>query len=158
MVYCGNFQRTYSVDCVERKHTILFVVSFSVAMARMLRNLGEKHFQMLVGTGIGFLFGASLIPQTVLLKKYRGVLASYKDGEEEPVAEDLLELKDKVSQHRDIIWKGSWQNTYILLVSRKTMFLCVISRDKMADFILFIMLEWWGKCVLRIFTYDVRFC
>lgn len=109
-------------------------------MARMLRKLGERNFQMLVGAGIGFLFGASLVPQTILLKKYRGVLASYKDGEEEPVAEDLLELKDKVSQHRDIIWKRSWQNTYILLVSRKTMFLCVISREKMADFIFFMML------------------
>ena len=72
-------------------------------MARMLRNLGERNFQMLVGTGIGFLFGASMVPQTLLLKKYRSVLASYKEGEEEPVAEDLLELKDKVSQYRDII-------------------------------------------------------
>lgn len=71
-------------------------------MARILQNFGQKNYQMLVGAGIGFLFGASLLPQTILLKKYRRVLASYKDGEEESVSEYLLHLKDKILVRMDI--------------------------------------------------------
>ncbi|KAI0214355.1 transmembrane protein 177 [Lamellibrachia satsuma] len=71
-------------------------------MAHILDRLGQRNFQMLVGAGIGFLFGASLVPQTLLLGKYHQVLASYRDGDEEPVSADMLELKDKIVARMDI--------------------------------------------------------
>ena len=65
-------------------------------MMRMSGKYRVRNFQMVVGAGIGLLFGASLVPQTLLLGQYRRVLASYKDGEEEDTTEDLVALKDKV--------------------------------------------------------------
>ena len=63
-----------------------------------------RNFQLIVGAGIGVLFGASLVPQTLLLGKYRRVLASYKDGEEEVTSADLVALKDKVWSWRELMF------------------------------------------------------
>ena len=66
---------------------------------------------MIVGAGIGLLFGGSLVPQTLLLGQYRRVLASYKDGEEEDTTEDLVALKDKVWCKLIIFAQGQPKNS-----------------------------------------------
>ncbi len=59
----------------------------------------HRNAQILIGIGTGAVFGASIIPHTLGLSKYRTFLAQHNEGKEEPITDKINKLTDNVSMH-----------------------------------------------------------
>ena len=56
--------------------------------------------QPLVGIGMATLFGASMLPDTLLLSSYQKAVASYDgDAVEKPLPQTIVYLQEKVIHH-----------------------------------------------------------